>query len=232
MSAVAIIPARGGSKRIPRKNIRNFNKKPIIAYPIEAALASGCFDEVMVSTDDSEIAEVARFLGAKTPFMRSAKTADDYSTLADVLQEVLVQYQNAGKPFEYFCCLLPTSPFVTPETIKSGFELLKNSQLDSVLTVAKYAYPIQRALKFNNDDTLAMFWPENYTTRSQDLEPAYHDAGQLYWMRSQALLDQMRLFADKSGAVVLSPDQVQDIDSQEDWASAELKFQLMQHLKT
>ena len=232
MSAVAIVPARGGSKRIPRKNIRNFNKKPIIAYPIEAALESGCFEEVMVSTDDSEIAEVARFLGAKTPFIRSARTADDFSTLADVLKEVLTQYQKSGKNFEYFCCLLPTSPFVTAATIKSGFELLKKSQLDSVLTVAKYVHPIQRALKLNNDDTLEMFWPENYTTRSQDLEPAYHDAGQLYWMRSQALLDQMRLFAAKSGAVILSPDQVQDIDTQEDWACAELKFQLMQHLKT
>lgn len=232
MSAVAIIPARGGSKRIPRKNIREFNNKPIIAYPIAAAIESGCFEEVMVSTDDAEIAEVANSLGAKTPFMRSAQTADDFSTLADVLKEVLTQYETNGQHFEYFCCLLPTSPFVTAATIKSGFQLLKKSQLDSVLTATKYAYPIQRALKLHGDDTLEMFWPENYTARSQDLEPAYHDAGQLYWMRSQALLEQMRLFAYKSGAVILPPDEVQDIDTPEDWACAELKFQLMQHLKT
>ena len=225
--AVAIIPARGGSKRIPRKNIRLFSGKPIIAYSIEAALASGCFDEVMVSTDDAEIAEVAKQYGAQTPFFRSEKNADDMAMLADVVKEVLLDYEKSGQRFEIFCCILPTAPFVTSARLKQGYQLLSSSSnADAVVPVVRFGYPIQRALKISQNE-LSMFWPENYSARSQDLEPAYHDSGQFYWMRSDRFMAQGRLFAKHTLPLELPESEVQDIDTEEDWKIAEFKCHLL-----
>lgn len=218
MSNVAIIPARGGSKRIPRKNIRDFLGKPIIAYSIEAALKSGLFDEVMVSTDDEEIAEVARKYKATVPFMRSKETADDYATLSDVIEEVKETCQKREKTFDNICCILPTAPFVTVSLLKEGFSLLSQNNVDSVRPVVRFSYPIQRAIKMNNG-LLEMFNPEHARTRSQDLETAFHDAGQFYWMKfSQGMK------GEKKMGFEISEHLVQDIDTEDDWKMAELKY--------
>ena len=225
--ALAIIPARGGSKRIPRKNIKPFNGKPIIAYSIEAAIASGCFDEVMVSTDDGEIADIAGGYGAVVPFVRSQSASDDNATLADVCREVLEQYKDDGADFDIFACLLPTAPFITAANIVKGRDLLISSKADSVVTVAPFGNPPQRALQIGEDGKLSMIWPENYEKRSQDLPAGYHDAGQFYWMRAEALILQMRFFAANSVALPLSPLMVQDIDNLDDWRLAEQKFKML-----
>ena len=182
MKNIAIIPARGGSKRIPRKNIRPFLGKPVIAYSIAAALQSGLFDEVMVSTDDEEIAEVARQYGAKVPFMRSATTADDYATTADVMLEVLECYKKQGIEFDTLCCVYSTAPFVTADSLKSAYHLLAEKKFDAVFTAVAYSYPVQRGLKID-DGKIRMVWPEYRKSRSQDLETIYHDAGQFYVSR-------------------------------------------------
>ncbi|MEA2042576.1 MAG: pseudaminic acid cytidylyltransferase, partial [Bacteroidota bacterium] len=177
MKNLAIIPARGGSKRIPGKNIKNFLGKPIIAYSVEAALKSELFCEVIVSTDDNEIAEVSKKYGATVPFMRSDENADDHATLSDVIDEVTESYTQRGDKFDYACCILPTSPLLTVQNLEKGFNLLASQKLDSVKPVAAFSYPIQRALKMENG-LVEMFQPEHKRTRSQDLEQAYHDAGQ------------------------------------------------------
>jgi N-acylneuraminate cytidylyltransferase len=171
ITSVAIIAARGGSKRIPRKNIRNFLGFPIIKYSIDAALASGCFCELMVSTDDQEIAAVSKQFGAVVPFLRSAATSDDFATTADVIEEVLQEYKNIGKQFMSFCCIYPTAPFIYPEILKKGHDILSRSNADTVVPVVRFSYPIQRALKIE-DGRLKMIWPENQRARSQDLLPA------------------------------------------------------------
>lgn len=193
--SIAIIPARGGSKRIPRKNIRNFCGQPIIKYSIDSALKAGCFDEVMVSTDDSEIAQIAKCCGAKAPFMRSEVNSNDYATITDVIQEVLLYYENIGKHYEYFCCIYPTAPFVSADKLNEGMEILKRTNADSVVTVTPYRKPILRSLKME-DNRLVMLFPENYSKRSQDLDTIYYDSAQFCWMKSSSLLDQMKLFAE------------------------------------
>lgn len=223
---VAIIPARGGSKRIPRKNIRTFLGQPIIAYSIKAALESKCFAEVMVSTDDHEIAEIAKSFGAVVPFLRSEQNSDDYSGLAEVVCEVLEQYKHLEKEFDAFCCLLPTAPFVTSKRLLEGKEHLFKSGADTVVPVTKFSYPIQRAMKIENDGSLKMFWPENYEKRSQDLEPAYHDIGQFYWAKTGALQKTMRFFCENTKPLLIPEMEVQDIDSEEDWKIAEFKYQM------
>ncbi|MBY0353731.1 pseudaminic acid cytidylyltransferase [Candidatus Babeliales bacterium] len=228
-SCVAIIPARGGSKRIPRKNIKSFLGQPIISYSIQAALQAGCFDEVMVSTDDVEIADIAKNVGAQVPFIRSASNADDHAMLADVIEEVLLEYHKQGKNFTYFCCILPTAPFVSAQRLKEGFAMLTESKVDSVVPVVRFSYPVQRAVRVD-DDKLSMLWPENYNKRSQDLEPVYHDCGQFYFMKSQSLLEQKQLFAKNTMAIKLSELEVQDIDSLEDWKIAELKYKVINNL--
>lgn len=224
---LAIIPARGGSQRIPRKNIRPFAGKPIIAYSIQAALESKCFDEVMVSTDDKEIASVAESFGASVPFMRSAQTATHTATTADVLSEVLNKYkERSGMPTE-FCCIYPTAPFVTADILKKGFAMLISTPTaNGVISIVKYSYPIQRALKIK-DKTISMFQPEHQSSRSQDLESAYHDAGQFYWCKTPAFLSSKNLMGPGTLGLVLPESQVQDIDTEEDWAMAELKFKQM-----
>lgn len=225
-NAVAIITARGGSKRIPRKNVRPFAGKPILQYPIEAAIASGLFDEVMVSTDDPEIAEVARTAGAKVPFQRSAKNSDDFSTTADVLEEVLLTYAGNGRKFDVFCCLYPTAPFVTPDRLKEAYALLEKSGSETVVTVARFGHPIQRAFKMEKG-LLTMLEPQYRNVRSQDLTPAYHDVGQFYLGRVAPFLKSKRLFTENTTAIVVPESQVQDIDNEEDWKLAELKYQLL-----
>jgi len=226
MGAVAIITARGGSKRIPRKNIKEFLGKPILAYSVEAALKAGCFDEVMVSTDDGEIAGTARKLGAAVPFMRSAETSGDYASTAAVICEVLRAYTAAGRNFKYGCCIYPTAPFVTPERLKAGYETMASSEAETLIPVVRFGYPIQRALKIE-DGRLAMICPENLEKRSQDLVPAYHDAGQFYWFRTAAFLRCKRLLSDFTMAMELSESEAQDIDSEEDWKIAEMKYRIL-----
>lgn len=226
MANLAIITARGGSKRIPRKNIKEFCGKPIIAYSIEAALESGCFDEVMCSTDDEEIAEVAKRHGATVPFMRSAATANDFATTADVLNEVIAEYQKRGKAFECFCCLYPTAPFVNASRIRQGLEMMIASKANGAMPVVQYSYPIQRALKIGNG-TISMREPEYLRSRSQDLEPMYHDAGQYYWYRTEAFLRNPNLMVGNPIAVITPEEEVQDIDTPADWKMAEMKYRLL-----
>lgn len=222
MAKLCIIPARGGSKRIKRKNIKPFLGKPIIQYSIETAIASGLFDEVMVSTDDNEIAELARANGAKVPFLRSEESASDFATTMQVILEVLENYKASGKVFDQICCLYPTAPFVKPEHLKEGLEKMTDEGLKSVFPVVPFSYPIWRGLR-EKDGLISMVWPENITTRSQDLETVYHDAGQWYWLNVSINLDQV--FTDRSGSVIMDELSVQDIDTASDWAIAELKYQ-------
>ena len=226
MSNLAIIPARGGSKRIPRKNIRDFLGKPIIAYSIETALESGLFEEVMVSTDDKEIAEVAKKYGAKVPFMRSEENADDYATTVDVLVEVLQTFQQQGKDFESGCCIYPTAPLLKPSSLISGYEKLINESFSTVFPVVEFPYPIQRSLKLIGNDKVEMNWPEHIGSRSQDLPMAYHDAGQFYWFNMEELIKEKKLFGENCAAIVLTSSSVQDIDTEEDWKLAEMKAKL------
>lgn len=219
---LCIIPARGGSKRIPRKNIKDFLGKPIIAYSIEVALESGLFDEVMVSTDDQEIADVAIKYGASVPFMRSKANADDYASTLDVVKEVLNTYKNRNLSFDKVCIIYPTAPFVKTSRLKSGFEKLEH--YDAAIPVAEFSYPVWRAFKLENDN-LKYQWPEFEKSRSQDLDALYHDAGQWYWIKAQHISD--TLVPDKTSAVLLNTMEVQDIDTPQDWEMAELKYQKM-----
>lgn len=224
---LAIIPARGGSKRIPRKNIKLFFGKPIIAYSIEAALQSGLFDEVMVSTDDFEIAEIAKKYGAKVPFFRSEKASDDFATTCDVIKEVLEQYQKGGSHFEYACCIYPCAPLVTSTELRDGFQTLIDNNYDSVFPVIAFSYPIQRALKFGDDKKISYFYPESSRTRSQDLEHSFHDAGQFYWMNVAECLKKNAMLTDNTGSIVITEMEAQDIDTEMDWKLAELKYNLL-----
>lgn len=223
---ICIIPARGGSKRIPRKNIRDFLGKPIIAYSIETALKSNLFDEVMVSTDDKEIAEVAREYGAEVPFFRSKDTSNDIATTAEVINEVFLEYKKLGKEFEYFSCLYPTAPFVTIEKLIKAFDILKLNNLDSVVPVVKFNYPIQRGLKID-DNLIKMIWSENLNKRSQDLQPTYHDCGQFYFMETESFLKQKKLFTEKSAPLFINEMEAQDIDNEDDWKLAESKYKII-----
>ncbi len=226
MANVAIITARGGSKRIPRKNIKDFLGKPIIAYSIETALYAGLFDLVMVSTDDEEIAEVAKKYGAQVPFIRSKKTSDDFTGTADVMMEVLTDLQKIGKQFDNACCIYPTAPFISKQTLSESYELLIDKQFDSVFPVCQFSSPIQRALEINNSKT-TMVHPENLNKRSQDLPVRYYDAGQFYWLNTATFLSNKKIYSDNSGSIVLNELQTQDIDNLIDWELAQLKFKLI-----
>ena len=223
---LAIITARGGSKRIPRKNIKLFNGFPIIKYSIEAALKSNEFDEVMVSTDDEEIAEIAIKYGASVPFFRSQKNSDDHSGTAEVIEEVILDYKNKNILFDYVCCIYPTAPFVTADIIKEAMSKLISFSADCVLPVVRYSYPVQRSLKIVNGSAL-MNWPENYSARSQDLSPFFHDCGQFYCLNVKSLLEQKKLFAKKTIPIEISELEMQDIDNEVDWKLAELKYKLI-----
>ncbi len=222
---LAIIPARGGSKRIPRKNIKNFLGKPIIAYSIEAALKSELFSEVMVSTDDSEIATIALQYGAKVPFMRSPENANDFATTVDVLIEVLEKYEQINRHFAYACCIYPTAPFVSGESLQKAFQMLIEKDLDSVFPIQKFSFPPQRGVVVEQEK---IKWknPENAQVRSQDLEPMYHDAGQFYFFRTLSLINNRQILGDNTGGLIISEMDAHDIDNEEDWKIAEFKFSL------
>ncbi|HYJ62838.1 MAG TPA: pseudaminic acid cytidylyltransferase [Parafilimonas sp.] len=223
---IAIIPARGGSKRIPKKNIREFCGKPIIAYSIEAALASNLFDEVMVSTDDKIIADIAIQYGAAVPFMRSEKNADDYSTTFDVLEEVLKEYESMNRNFTYGCCIYSTAAFISTALLHKAYKKLIEENFDSVYPVAEYSSPMWRSLKIE-DGKITMWWPENLNKRSQDLPKSYHDAGQFYWFDTEKILQAQTLYTQNSGAVIIDDLHVQDIDTLQDWQLAELKYKFL-----
>jgi len=225
MSNLCIITARGGSKRIPRKNIKNFLGKPIIAYSIESALGCNLFDEVMVSTDDDEIAAVSREYGARVPFMRSQKNSDDFSTTSDVLLEVINSYRSRNMEYETACCIYPTAPFVTPEKLNEAFAMLKEGEYCSIMPVVKFGFPILRSLKIE-DGIIQPNFPEDYSKRSQDLPPAYHDAGQFYFLSIRAFLESKTIMMKKTGAIIVDENSVQDIDTEDDWKLAELKYKL------
>jgi N-acylneuraminate cytidylyltransferase len=228
MKNLAIIPARGGSKRIPRKNLKSFLGKPIIEYSIEAALSSGLFDEVMVSTEDVDIGRASIALGAKVPFFRSDKNASDFATLADVVLEVIAWYEkNRTKP-ENICCILATAPFVTPAKLQTAYDKLINEQFTVVFPAAKFSYPIQRALHVDPESqTISMVYPENLTARSQDLEDYYHDSGQFYWAKVDTLKREKSFITSDTGILELPQIEVQDIDNEDDWIIAEQKYLLM-----
>lgn len=223
---IAIITARGGSKRIPRKNIKPFLGKPIIAYSIETAIQSGLFKDVIVSTDDAEIAEIAIKYGASVPFMRSNENSNDYAGTADVLLEVIEQLKQVGKNYENICCMYPTAPFVSTDSLTKAFSLLKERNYTTVFPVCAFSYPVLRSLKIDSDNKVKMNWPENLNKRSQDLEPLYHDAGQFYWANANLFNQNKKLFTDNSGVIILDELEVQDIDNEIDWKLAELKYQL------
>jgi pseudaminic acid cytidylyltransferase len=224
MNRIAIITARGGSKRIPRKNIRPFHGKPILAYGIEAALQSGLFEEVMVSTDDEEIAVVARQYGATLPFLRSQQTSDDYATTADVLLEVLTQYKTMNQDFGYACCIYPTAPFVTAEKLQEAFRQLQANKADVVFPVVKYSASIWRSLTMQPGGRLAFNWPEHALKRSQDLPDAYYDCGQFYFFSVPLFLQNKSLLTANTFGIPVPEMEVQDIDNEDDWKMAEAKY--------
>jgi pseudaminic acid cytidylyltransferase len=225
---IAIIPARGGSKRIPRKNIRMFCGKPMIAWSIAAAQRSNCFSQIIVSTDDGEIAEVAREYGATVPFMRPAALSDDHTGTVPVVRHAIEWFNARGELADRVCCLYATAPFVQVEDIQRGLANLDDTACDYSFAVTRYAFPIQRALRLNEQGKVEMFNPGYFNTRSQDLEEAFHDAGQFYWGRTQAWLEGRVIFGPNSLPVILPHHRVQDIDTPEDWIRAEWMFRAMQ----
>lgn len=223
---LAVITARGGSKRIPRKNIKDFCGRPILAYSIEAAKDSGLFDEVMVSTDDEEIAAIAESYGAKVPFLRSADSSSDYATTTDVLLEVIGAYQKRGDNYTWLCCIYPTAPFVTAEKLKRAFQKLRESDADALIPVVPFSYPPLRGLVIQ-ENQVSMKWPEYTFTRSQDLETIYHDCGQFYFIRTDALIQEKNMLCRRMIPMIVSEIEVQDIDNETDWELAELKYRLL-----
>lgn len=227
---LCIIPARGNSKRIPRKNIKNFLGKPIIAYSIEAAINSGLFSEVMVSTDDEEIAQIAIRYGAKIPFFRSEEAANDFATTMDVINEVIYQYRMQNKFFDKVCCIYATAPFVNVKHLKKSYELFYLNNFDSLFPVIPFSFPIQRSLKVNNNIS-QFIYPEHIDSRSQDLEISYHDAGQYYWLKSNLAYNGKSIMTNNTGAYIINEMEGQDIDNEIDWKIAELKYELIQSIK-
>lgn len=226
---IAIIPARGGSKRIPHKNIRTFRGKPLIGYSIETALQSKCFDRVIVSTDSKEIARIAESFDAEVPFMRPAALADDHTGTGDVMRHALNWMRENGQHFEFVCCIYATAPFLQPEDLRSGLQLLeKNQEKQFAFSVSRFPYPVQRGFSISSDNIIIPLQPECLPYRSQDLEEAYHDAGQFYWGRSQAFLDNLSIFSTHSIPVVLPSYRVQDIDTLDDWVRAEYLHQAIE----
>lgn len=221
---IAIITARGGSKRIPKKNIKDFCGKPIIAYSIEAAISSKLFDEVMVSTDSEEIAEIAKKYGASVPFMRSAETSNDYATTNDVLIEVFNEYEKRGQEFDIAVCIYPTAPFVTADKLKRAIDMVEKDGADAVTPVVQFSFPPQRAFIIR-DNALEYQYPENASVRSQDLEAVYHDCGQFYVMRPYNILHDVE--STMTMPLIMKESEVQDIDTIEDWKIAEIKYKLM-----
>lgn len=227
MTKIAIIPARGGSKRIPKKNIKKFLGKPIIAYSIEVALQSNLFDEVIVSTDSEEIAEISKKYGASVPFLRSKKNSDDFATTFDVIKEVLNWYSGSNKNIELACCIYATAPFITTDLLKKAEKKLINNKFDTVFPVTRFDFPIQRAIKITSQNgKMHLFEPQHLHSRSQDLEPAFKDVGQFYYFNPKAVLENKKLWTNNSGVIEINELLAQDIDTETDWKLAELKYKL------
>ncbi len=226
MDNLAIIPARGGSKRIPGKNIKFFFGKPVIAYSIEQALKSGLFQQVMVSTEDMEIAKVAKKFGAEVPFLRSEKNSDDQATTLDVIKEVLDSYKNLlNKRYKFVACIYPAAPLIQTQHLLEGYNKMIDENYDSVFPVVEFSNPVWRGFEIDDNGKAKLLWPEYMFSRSQDLKKVYSDAGQWYWLNAELLRDS--IFTDNSGTVLLSQDEAQDIDSSFDWKMAELKYNLL-----
>lgn len=227
MRTIAIIPARGGSKRIERKNIKEFAGLPIIAYSIREAVRCGCFDEIMVSTDDDEIASVAREYGASVPFMRSAETSDDFATTADVIREVLAEYEKRGERFDALACIYATAPFITAARLRDAFGLIESGRTQAAFTCVEYSYPIQRSLIIDGDGRVSMKFPQYAVARSQDMQKSYHDAGQFYFITVGAFEAWGSLWGSDTMPIILPETEVQDLDTPTDWKLAEMKFSLL-----
>ncbi len=225
---ICVIPARGGSKRILRKNIKEFNGKPIIAYSIEAALKSNCFDQVIVSTDDVEIVEVAKKYGAQVPFIRPTELSNDYAGTIPVIKHAIEWLEESNNTIESVCCLYATAPFIQPQTISRAFQQLQESKTDYCFSATSFTFPIQRAIRITQNDKVEMFYPEYFNVRSQDLEEAYHDAGQFYWGKAQAFKDELPIFSEAASLFILPRYLVQDIDTTEDWIMAEAMYRVLQ----
>jgi len=230
MAKLAVIPARGGSKRIPRKNIKEFCGLPIIAYSIKAAIESNLFDDIIVSTDDEEIASISVQYGASVPFLRSAENSNDHATTASVLNEVLTNYSSLQKDFTHACCIYPTAPFVSADKLKEAYNLLVSRSFDTVLPVQAFSFPIQRAL-YKENAVISWVEPQYALTRSQDLPKAFHDAGQFYFFDVASFLQTQKLITPNSGAIEISELEGQDIDNETDWKLAEMKFRLINNEK-
>jgi|InofroStandDraft_1065614.scaffolds.fasta_scaffold04961_7 pseudaminic acid cytidylyltransferase len=226
MPSIAIITARGGSKRIPKKNIKDFCGKPIIVYSIDAAIKSGTFDEIMVSTDSEEIADIAKQYGAKVPFMRSEKTSNDFATTADVIAEVLERYKTGGQNYDYFACIYPTAPFVTASKLADAMSSLKEKGADALVSVVRYSFPPQRGFVIKNE-YIKYQHPQYERTRSQDLEPIYHDCGQFYICSCEKFLDMHTLILPRTIPYIVNEEEVQDIDTDSDWNIAEAKYTVL-----
>ncbi|RTE86815.1 MULTISPECIES: pseudaminic acid cytidylyltransferase [Gammaproteobacteria] len=226
--ALAVIPARGGSKRIPRKNIKPFCGKPMIAWSIEAALNSHCFERVVVSTDDEEIAEVARSYGAETPFVRPQKLSDDYTGTSPVVRHAIETLKEQGESYDEVCCIYATAPFLVPEFLSSAKQMLTDHSCPYVFSICSFPYPIQRAVKLSDSGHVEKFEQRNFNVRSQDLEEAFHDAGQFYWGTSEAWLSKESVFSGRAQGFVLPRSRVQDIDTHEDWERAELMMKALE----
>ncbi|APG88035.1 acylneuraminate cytidylyltransferase (plasmid) [Sinorhizobium americanum CCGM7] len=224
---LAVIPARGGSKRIPRKNIKQFAGKPMIAWSIEAAIESGRFDRLIVSTDDEEIADIARQSGADVPFLRPAELSDDYATTSDVIRHAISWLAENGTMPERVCCIYATAPLLRASDIARGFDLLEERGADFVFSATSYAFPVQRAIRLTPEGRVEMLMPEQFSTRSQDLDELYHDAGQFYWGRSEAWLSNKPVFSSIATPLILPRYRVQDIDTPDDWLRAELMFKAL-----
>ncbi|MDR3598766.1 pseudaminic acid cytidylyltransferase [Clostridium sp.] len=228
---IAVIPARSGSKRIPNKNIKKFLGKEIISYSIETAKKSGLFTEIMVSTDSEEIAMIGKKYGAKIPFLRSLENSNDYATTADVLLEVLREYEKLGSRFEFLCCLYPTSPLITVEKLVESYKILIESKADSIIPIVKYSFPIQRAFRLKENKKIEYIWPENSLKRSQDMDESFHDCGSFYWTRTSSLIEGKKLITENSIGYILPEMQAQDIDTLTDWSLAEQKYRIINSSK-
>jgi len=224
---LCVIPARGGSKRIPRKNIKDFCGKPMIAWSIEAAIKSQCFNRIVVSTDDVEIASVAKRYGAEIPFIRPTELADDYTGTTAVIAHAIGWHHSHGEIAENVCCLYATAPFVLAADLQNGLDILERSGADYAFSVTSYAFPIQRAIRITDNQRVQMFQPEHFNTRSQDLEEAWHDAGQFYWGKANAWLAHKPIFNKDTAPVLIPRHRVQDIDTVEDWERAQLMYRLI-----
>jgi N-acylneuraminate cytidylyltransferase len=225
---IAVIPARGGSKRIPGKNIKLFLGKPIIAYSIEAALKSGCFDHVIVSTDNKEIAEISKIYGADVPFIRPKSLSDDYIGTLPVVKHAIEWFEARNEAPLDVCCIYPTAPFVKVESLWGSYRQFRKTKAEYCFSVTSFAFPIQRAIKLTSNHRVEMFFPSYQNTRSQDVEEAYHDAGQFYWGRAEAFKMETPLFSKLSSPYILPRNLVQDIDTMEDWKKAELMYEVLQ----